>query len=217
MIKAFIFDVDGVLVHSEGYSFEATKLMLAKFGFELTKKENKKFIGRSLKDIIAIINKGHNLDIPTKKAVALREITYHQVAKNIKVFPGVRQLLNKLKLHKIRVIAASSGTEKKIRFNLMKSGLTKYFKHKISGEHCRHSKPNPQIFLKADALMHVKPSECIVVEDSVNGVKAAKRAKMKCIAVTNTYSRSKLKKAGADLVVKSLKEVTIKKIMKLGE
>jgi beta-phosphoglucomutase-like phosphatase (HAD superfamily) len=88
--------------------------------------------------------------------------------------------------------------------------LEKYFDAVLSAESVSHSKPDPEIFLKAAALLAAKPERCVVVEDSIFGVKAAKSANMSCVAVlTGVYSRLELEQEKPDLIVRTLKDKRI--------
>ena len=108
-----------------------------------------------------------------------------------------------LRRKKIKIAVATAGNKRKLTFNLKCGGFD--IRNRVTADDIKHGKPAPDIFLAAAKKLKVKPNECIVVEDSLNGIKAAKRAKMFCVAVTNTFPRSKLK--DADLIIDSLSEL----------
>jgi len=106
---------------------------------------------------------------------------------------------------------ASSGTHRKIDFNLEESGLSSYFETIISCEDVKRGKPEPDLFLAAAEKLETPPENCMVVEDSLYGVEAAKRAGMKCIAVTTSFPEEELKKA--DIIVDNLMEVPLEEFI----
>ncbi len=95
-----------------------------------------------------------------------------------------------------------------------KLGFEKYFDIKLAKNHVKNAKPNPEMYLKAAKMLGVKPNECVVFEDSVVGVKAAKSAGMKCVAIINTHSGDDLKEA--DILIKSYNEINLDILKNLG-
>lgn len=112
------------------------------------------------------------------------------------------------------ICVASSGTPEKINFNLSESGLKGYFKTIISCEDIKRGKPEPDIFLASARRLGVKPGNCIVVEDSLYGITAAKRASMYCIGLTTSFSRERL--IEADMIVDNLTEVPLEEFYKIS-
>ncbi len=124
----------------------------------------------------------------------------------VKIFPGARELLEALH-GKVKMALASMNNRLVIIHLLKTKDLNKYFDVVLTAESISHSKPDPEIFLKAAAELRARPEKCVVVEDSIFGVKAAKSANMGCIAVvTGVYSRQELEKEEPDLTVKTLKD-----------
>ncbi len=109
---------------------------------------------------------------------------------------------------------ASSGTPEKINFNLSESGLKGYFKTIISCEDIKRGKPEPDIFLASAARLGVKPGNCIVVEDSLYGITAARRASMFCIGLTTSFPAEKLTEA--DMIVDVLTEVPLEELCRIS-
>jgi len=125
----------------------------------------------------------------------------------IKPFPGVVRLLNALKKGNFRLGLSSSAPRENIDFVLSELDLAGIFNCIVSGQEVPASKPSPQIYLLAAERLQATPNDCVVIEDSPLGVKAAKTAGMKCLAVTNTHHREDLR--GADTVVDSLQNVDL--------
>ena len=207
MFKAVIFDMDGVIVDSEHLSLDAFGKALSLFGINIDQEDIDYSCGLSDKNIIEYMEKKYNkkidFDLYTrKKAEFYRENVQE---KGIHPFPKVREFIKMLEEKGIKYIIASSGNRRKIQYNLEKIGMTDLFEEILSGEDFDKSKPNPAIFLTAAHRLGVKPSGCLVIEDSINGVKAAKNARMKCIAITNTFDVDKLR--DADLVVDDFSQI----------
>jgi beta-phosphoglucomutase len=127
-----------------------------------------------------------------------------ELADQVRLLPGARELLEVL-MGKVKVALASMNNLKVITHMLKINGLEKYFEVILTAESISHSKPNPEIFLKCAQQLKSLPQSCVVVEDSVFGVKAAKSAGMGCIAVTTgVYSKAELDSEAPDLIVESL-------------
>ena len=143
-----------------------------------------------------------------------KEVTYRRlVANNIETLPGAIELLSSLREHSIKSAIASSAPPENVKIITEGLGIEKYFDAIACGREVTEGKPSPQIFLLAAEKLEAEPAGCIVIEDAVAGVAGAKRAGMKCIAVANSHSRDKLKEA--DLIVTSLKSVSVDDLTKL--
>ena len=124
----------------------------------------------------------------------------------VKLFPGAKELLQALQ-DKVKLALASMNNRPVINHLLRTMDIEKYFNAIVAVEDVEKFKPDPEIFLKAAAKLHLSPAECIVVEDSIFGVQAAKTAGMACIAVlTGVYKKIELEKASPELIVNSLRE-----------
>jgi beta-phosphoglucomutase len=132
-----------------------------------------------------------------------------ELTPQVKLFPGAKELLEALQ-DKVKVGLASMNNSSVIMYLVKAKDLEKYFDVILTADSVSHSKPNPEIFLKTAAKLEMEPEKCVIFEDSIFGVKAAKSAKMGCIAVTTgVYSREELEKEKPDLVVKTLKDSQI--------
>tara|TARA_Y100000310_G_scaffold320251_1_gene376500 strand:- start:693 stop:1319 length:627 start_codon:yes stop_codon:yes gene_type:complete len=208
MIKAVIFDMDGVIINSEPLDMEVKQALLKEFKLKISKKKIIEEIGETAKDFFDYVNKLNNTHFDVKMLIERKMSLQKKVFRDkLKLFPYVKEFLRELKKSKVKVALASSSRMEKIEFVLNLLRIKGKFDVIISANDVKKGKPNPEIFLKAAKRLKIKPKDCVVIEDSVHGVRAAKRAKMHCIGVTNTFSRDKLKEA--DLVVKSLREVKV--------
>jgi len=184
-IKAIIFDMDGVLVDSEPFHVENEKRMFKKMGLDISEKEHAGYMGTATDVMWAKIIKDRNLpyDVVDLTNQTIQEsLPFFRSLEKINPMPGLVELLEKLKSSKILMAVASSSDSETINIILEKSGLNKYFLHAVSSVEVGKSKPEPDVFLHTANLLGVNPAECVVIEDSKNGIKAAKAAGMFCIA-----------------------------------
>ncbi|MGB5420466.1 HAD family hydrolase [Algibacter sp.] len=170
--KCIIFDCDGVLVDSEtiggGVLVDMANSLGANLKFENT---NKLFKGKSLEDCMGIISKEVSKPLPSSFELEYREKSFKAFKEGIQPINGIAEVLKKLK---VPFCVASSGPESKIRLNLELTGLLPFFDSNIfSCYTIQKWKPEPDVFLWASETMGFKPNECLVIEDSISGVRAA--------------------------------------------
>lgn len=209
-MKAVLFDLDGVIVDSEFANVGAGFRAFLDLGIRLSDKEKKLIIGRHPADYTRIFAKKYSFN--RKKFISNRDRYYDEMYKKAKIYPYAKQLIFRLKKEGFLIALVTSAP----RFMVKRS--QKMFKLPnfdvfVTFEDAQRRKPAPDVYLLAARRLKVKPKDCVVIEDSIPGVEAAKNAKMKCIAVTNTNPASKLKKA--NLIVKSLNDKRIMKYVNL--
>lgn len=187
MIKACIFDLDGVIVDTAHYHFVAWQRLAKELGISFTEKENERLKGvsrmRSLEIILEI--GGIELSEEEKEKLALRKngwfVEYINAIKPEEVFSGVPELLQSIRSKGIKVGLASSSKNADTVLRLL--GIGNMFDAIVDGTMIVNTKPNPEIFLLAARKLGVVPSDCIVFEDAEAGVEAAIAAGMKCVGV----------------------------------
>ncbi len=229
MLRAVVFDFDGVIADAEPLHLRGFQSVLSEYGIILTDEDYYRYYlayddRRCLAEVLR--REGREFDrlyleelVEKKSEIYMRTIKDHLV-----IFPGVERLISELSCR--YPLAIGSGARKdEIEFILDVAGLRGYFSVIVSAEEVRLSKPSPETYRRVlEELNRLKggnevppypiaPYECLVIEDSVHGVEAALGAGMRCIAVTNTYSREELK--DADLVVDSLERLNIERIESL--
>lgn len=208
--KAIIFDMDGVLVDSEPYHIEVEKRMFQKVGVDVSDEEHASYMGTAT-DVMwrQIIEKRQLLhDVEEMTRLTNQEgIPFFSALEKLEPMPGLRKLLDFLENKKVPMAVASSSNPETIQIIIDKLGLRKYFRHTISSGSVGKSKPAPDVFLHAAKLLGVEPENCLVIEDSKNGIKAAKSAGMFCVAYGGASSESQ-DQGEADIVVDDFEKLT---------
>jgi len=187
LVKACIFDLDGVIVDTAKYHYLAWKKLADELGINFTQKDNERLKGVSRKQSLEIILELGNLKLNEKEKEVLAEkknkwyIEYISRMGKSEIFPGVETFIDILRENNIKTAIASAS--KNTCTILERLGLEGKFDVIIDGTMITKAKPDPEIFLKAAKYLKVNPTECVVFEDAVAGVEAAKRAGMKVIGV----------------------------------
>jgi len=203
MIKAVLFDLDGVLVNSEQVNIAAGSHAFRDLGIILSPSEKKLIMGRHPADYDKVFRYSFDRDWMVERHHKYYGQYYHRS----RPLPFARKLVLALKRRGLKVAVVTASELRTVNRALKIVRLNGVFDALITFEDCKVRKPAPDPYLIAARRLRVKPSECVVVEDSVPGVESAKRAKMKCVAVTNSFPASKLRKA--DLIVKTLNDKRI--------
>jgi HAD superfamily hydrolase (TIGR01509 family) len=206
-LDAVIFDMDGVLVDSEPLHVEATRRLLATYGVVYSEAENEEFIGFTDLEIFATLRIRHGL-VPSTEELARRFASglIGLLEREAVPRPGVPAVLETLQRSGYRLALASSSTPEVIAATLRALRIERYFPIVVSSVEVGRGKPAPDVFLAAASRLGLPPSRCLVVEDSRNGVLAARRAGMACIAVPCATTRHQ-DFAEADLVLGTLDEL----------
>ncbi|MFZ9660572.1 MAG: HAD family hydrolase [Chitinophagaceae bacterium] len=204
-LEAVIFDMDGTLLATTEADFLAWKRLFQDHEIELTFEKYYPLLGRKSADVVhEILGKdGKEAEMEMhKKMVYFEEIARE---KGIEILPHVEQFLIKLEKSGIPMALATSSRKMKMNLMMEMSGLEKYFKVFITGDQVKEGKPHPEMFLLAAEKLGVLPGGCLVVEDAIHGVTAAKAAGMKCAAVLNTHESFEL--THADIVINDFSEL----------
>lgn len=180
MIKGIIFDMDGVLVNSEPLYHEFEFKFFRNLGADVTEEYFDKYVGCSLVHTINGICEDYNIDVIPKESIfdtfsKGTELIYSENPK-LKLCEGVIDWLEYFKSNNYPMVVASSTYKHKVNLCLERFNLKHYFKNFTGGDEVKNSKPDPEIILKSCADLNLKSSECLVIEDSEQGLKAAKSA-----------------------------------------
>jgi HAD superfamily hydrolase (TIGR01509 family) len=207
VINGVIFDMDGVLVDSEPLHLTATRDLLARYGVPFTDADNEGFIGRTDPEMFGILCARHpQLPGPQHLADARVAAVVALVGRNSHPLPGVPAVPRALRAAGYRTAVASSSDPRVIDATLAAAGLGADFDIVVSGLTVPRSKPAPDIFLATAHRLGVSPAACAVIEDSPNGVTAARAAGMLAVAIPCS-STARLAFDDADYRLRSLLEV----------
>ena len=209
MFKALIFDMDGVLIDSEPLHKKIEQDILKELGVNLPLEEHYQFASMG-KIMWNIVEKryGFNRKATADELHKEKAIRYLEALTSKPILPieGLEELLSDAKKKGLILAIASSSSVHNIDLVVNALGIRSYFTVIVSGDHVSRNKPFPDIYLKAAELLNLMPEDCMVVEDSANGVKAAKNAGMYCIGFNNPGSGNQ-DISPADVIVNSLREV----------
>lgn len=225
MLRAVIFDFNGIIVDDEPIHFQLFQKVFAEEGIDLTKDAYyERYLGFDDRGAFSFGYREHNRSLSHEKLTELidRKAFYYQAAirNQVAIFPGVKELVSSL-ADKLPLAVASGALRHEIETILTTAGLIQYFKVIVSAEDVDRGKPEPDIFLKALARLNgqianaIQAGDCVVIEDSKEGIKGARRAGMKCLAVTNSHPAELL--GEAHTIVNSLEEVGLARLTQLCE
>ena len=210
-----IFDMDGTLVDTLDLHLQAFINVCERHGIKVEKDFVRKRFGKTAKEIFLDLEKAKNIKIDFEQLAREKYDEFNKVALTIKVHPGVEDLLKKLKKEGITIAVATASGRDNAQTALTRTDLYKYVGLLVTGETMR-GKPHPDIFLKTAELLETKPKDCVVFEDGVFGVRAAKAAGMKVIAVlTGIGKKDELEKEEPNLLLDTLENLEINQIKKL--
>jgi beta-phosphoglucomutase len=206
-LQGVILDMDGVLVDSEPLIKEAGVRLFAEKGVRVQPEDFQPFVGTGEDHLLSGVAEryGVHLDLPRDKARTYA--IYVELAPGrLHALPGVHAFLEECRRRRLRVALASSADSVKVEANLRALGLTDgTFDALVNGSQVEHKKPSPDIFLKAADRLGLAPRQCLVVEDAVAGVAAAKAAGARCLALTTSFPADRL--TAADWIAPNLAHV----------
>ncbi len=186
-MRAFIFDLDGIIVDTAKYHFKSWRIISKNFGFELLETQNELLKGLSREESLERILSWAEISIDEferKKCLEKKNELYKGFINNLSqmdILPGVIKLINFAALKGIPIALGSAS--KNAHQILKKLGIENKFKVIIDGNSTSKSKPHPEVFLKGAQILGINPEEVIVFEDSIAGVNAANKAKMVSVGI----------------------------------
>lgn len=208
-IEAVIFDLDGLIIDSEPLQWKAMNIALEPLGMQITESQWIGMVGRKTAENLDLLKKEHGLEMNLVEVEAAKNEAYRTIIRQeLKPMPGLPHAIEVCRKARLRLGVASSSVRPDIEVILGSLGMLDIFDIIVSGDQVSEGKPNPAIFLKAAQLLRVDPRHCLVLEDTVYGVVAAKSAGMLCIAIPNRFT-SNQDLSQADLILKSLAELDL--------
>ena len=214
MVKTVIFDMDGVLVNSEPLHHEVSLVQFKNLNIEVTDDIFATFTGNSNKMIYQKLKDRFQLEQEIGDLIASKNTLFIDAfdkKEDLHLMPGVKDLIIDLYNNGVQLIVASSSEMEIIEKVFERFDLNRYFTHKISGNDFPESKPNPAIFLKAASYSKAPIEECVIIEDSTNGIKAAKAAGIFCIGYKSEGVDSQ-DQSLADIIIYDFKDFDYEKI-----
>ncbi|MGO8692587.1 MAG: HAD family hydrolase [Rectinemataceae bacterium] len=207
MVKAILFDMDGVLVDSETFIVEAACAMFAeRHGIVVSPAEFRPFVGMGEDRYLGGVAELHGvaLDLTADKTRTY-EIYGDVIRGRLKELPGAVAFVRRCRAEGIKTALVTSADAVKAEANLVELGLSRAdFDAFVTGLDVERKKPHPDIYLAGARLIAVDPADCLVVEDAVSGAQAARAAGCSCLGITSSFSKAELAAAGASMFAKDL-------------
>jgi beta-phosphoglucomutase len=207
MIKGVLFDMDGVLVDSEEFICKAAIRMFSELGIIVKATDFQPFVGMGENRYLGGVAEKYNLHLNIDEAKKRTYQIYTAITEgNLKPLPGALEFITYCRGKGLRLALATSADRIKMEVNLKAIGLSSdSFHSTVNGLDVERKKPFPDIYVQASENLGLKPEECLVIEDAVSGIKAAKAAGCRCLAVVTSFERSALSEA--DWICDSLMNV----------
>lgn len=215
MLKAVLFDMDGVIVDTEPLHHKAYYMMFDAFNIKVSQELYESFTGQSTINICRKLCDIFNLENNPEDLVQSKRSSFTSLFHNdpsLQLIDGVLDLIKDYHNNGLTLVLASSASMFTINNVFTRFDLNQYFKAKISGADLKASKPHPEIFEKAAELAGFSKEECVVIEDSTNGIQAAKSAGIYCIGYDSENSKNQDYKL-ADMVITSFLDISYKNLI----
>ncbi len=217
MLKAVIFDMDGVIIDSEPLHYQAYHQMFDEVGIDVSAELYDSLTGKSTINVCKQLKDHFSLNHSPEELATIKRRHYDVIFDNDKDFDlisGVRSLIEDYHENGLTLVLGSSATMASINRIFKRFELNTYFKDKLSGAELKASKPHPEIFIKAAQASGFKPEECVVIEDATNGIEAAKGAGIFCVGFDSEHSKNQ-DYSKADLVINDFEEINFNRIQSI--
>jgi HAD superfamily hydrolase (TIGR01509 family) len=209
LLRSIIFDLDGVLADSEPWWNQIDAKLLAEYGVAYRGECHQNVVGVSYRLAVEFYKKAFGLSMPTEELMRRRgEIAMEFFANRVGLFPNVKEALEELRQMKLHLAVATSSVGASARPFLDRHQLTGFFEVIVTGEEVERGKPAPDIYLRAADKLGIPADACLVVEDALPGVAAARAANMRVAAIPDRrFVDPDEYEKKADYVLSSLKEL----------
>jgi HAD superfamily hydrolase (TIGR01509 family) len=209
MLSAIIFDLDGLLADSEPWWNQIDAKLLAEYGVKYCGEYHQNVVGVSYRLAVEFYKKAFGLSVPTEDMMRRRgEIATEFFANRVDLFPNVKEVLKELRQMKLHLAVATSSVSASARPFLDRHQLSGFFEVIVTGEEVQRGKPAPDIYLCAANKLGIPADACLVVEDALPGLAAARAANMRVAAIPDRrFVDPREFEKEADYVLASLKEL----------
>lgn len=216
-MKAIIFDMDGVLIDSEPLWKIAEIEGFGAVGINLTQTDCEETVGLRIDEVVRLWHKKVGWNSKSIEAVSdhIVDVLIREIYAQGKTLSGVHESLELFKNAGYKIGLATSSYQRIIHAVLDKLGIEKYFDEMYSAEFETYGKPHPAVFLTTASKLNVHPNDCLVIEDSFNGVLAAKSARMKVVAIPEKSHHYDQRLVIADKILGSLHELNLDELIAL--
>jgi HAD superfamily hydrolase (TIGR01509 family) len=206
-IEALLFDMDGVVIDSEPIHEEAQRIIFSEHGLAVPEALYPSFKGMTEQKVFEqIVSEYGSAHHDAATLVLAKEETYRRLLVDLQLVPGVLDFLE-LAQSRFRMALTTSSVRENQRIAFERFDLDGYFEVVVAAEDIEHPKPHPQPYLTTADKLGVPPKACLVLEDSLHGVRSAKRAGCRIAGMTTSFEAAALKHAGADVTVDSFGEL----------
>lgn len=207
-MKAIIFDMDGVIVDSEPLHFKLEKDILKELGVNVDRKKHESFVGVTDYNMWTSFKKMFSIELSVDEIIEIKRNRFIENVHKLELIPTFMDFMDSVYGKGYKIALASSNNKKAVEEIVKTFDLERYFDFIINGEEVEKGKPDPEIFLTVANRLNLLPEECLVIEDSRNGVIAAKSANMKCIGLKSGGSGDQDLSQG-DLVIQDFRGLSI--------
>lgn len=205
VMRALLFDFDGVLVRSMEDHYRGWKQALLEYGIEMIPEELFMLEGQGVGAIASQLTRKYNLPSDRTPSIIEKKQEVYNKIKKVEFYPNLLDVLNWAQEKELKIAIVTGGQRQRVLEALDDFGLTPYFQTIVTAEDVSETKPSPQPYLLAARSLDCKPEQCVVIENAPLGVRAGKAAGMHVVAITSTLSPQYLKEA--DVVVNDMVEL----------
>ncbi len=204
--KAIIFDMDGVVIDSEPLHERSSRLVFAEYNEEIEDEVFADFKGSTDRTILEFLVKDRNLDLDVDTLLQQKRLAYASLIDELRLIEGVISFINKISpAYRLALTTSASLQNKELAF--AKFNLHSFFEVVITSDDISKPKPDPEPYRVTTEKLMLSPNNCMVIEDSYNGVRSAAGAGCTVVGITTSFDAASLKKAGADLVINGYDEL----------
>jgi len=204
-MKAILFDFDGVIIRSMENHFQGWRKAFGEYKIEISPEEVYVLEGQGVEEVGSQLTRKFNIPSQETPKIIEKKRQYFGEIKNFELYPHLLETLDWAKERMLKIGLVTGGNHEIVKRILQNFDIENYFDVIVTSEDVYLTKPSPEPYIRAAAILDVAPEDCIVVENSPLGIRSAKVANMKCIAITTTLSQLFLKEA--DVITDDLSKV----------